>query len=93
MPKVEPDEQGRLILSEEFLQRRHFPSSAEYWLDEREGDLILHQRIEVRGFRFPSCLDCDLRKDCDLRGRNEGCWGWNPSCADCLWAQDIVRCP
>ncbi|MDP3185276.1 MAG: radical SAM protein, partial [Anaerolineales bacterium] len=20
-------------------------------------------------------------------------WGWNPSCADCLWAQDIVRCP
>ncbi len=19
--------------------------------------------------------------------------GWSPSCADCLWAQDIVRCP
>jgi hypothetical protein len=63
MPKVEPDEQGRLVLSEEFLQRRHIPPSTEYWLDEREGDLILHQCIEVRGFHFPSCPDCDLRKD------------------------------
>jgi len=50
-------------------------------------------RSEVRGFRFPSCPNCDLREGCDLRERNEGCWGWNPSCADCLWAQDIVRCP
>ena len=50
-------------------------------------------RSEVRDFRFPSCPDCDLRDSCDLRERNEGCWGWNPSCADCLWAQDIVRCP
>jgi tungsten cofactor oxidoreducase radical SAM maturase len=50
-------------------------------------------RSEVRDFRFPSCPDCDLRETCDLRERNEGCWGWNPSCADCLWAQDIVRCP
>jgi Fe-coproporphyrin III synthase len=50
-------------------------------------------RSEVRGYHFPSCPDCDLRETCDLRERNEGCWGWNPSCADCLWAQDIVRCP
>ncbi|MFZ5918985.1 MAG: tungsten cofactor oxidoreductase radical SAM maturase [Chloroflexota bacterium] len=50
-------------------------------------------RNEVRDFHFPSCPDCDLRETCDLRERNEGCWGWNPSCADCLWAQDIVRCP
>jgi tungsten cofactor oxidoreducase radical SAM maturase len=50
-------------------------------------------RNEVRDFHFPSCPDCDLRASCDLRERNEGCWGWNPSCADCLWAQDIVRCP
>jgi tungsten cofactor oxidoreducase radical SAM maturase len=50
-------------------------------------------RSEVRDFHFPSCPDCDLRETCDLRERNEGCWGWNPSCADCLWAQDIVRCP
>jgi MoaA/NifB/PqqE/SkfB family radical SAM enzyme len=50
-------------------------------------------RSEVRDFHFPSCPDCDLRDSCDLREGNEGCWGWNPSCADCLWAQDIIRCP
>ena len=50
-------------------------------------------RNEVRDFRFPSCPDCDLRETCDLREQNEGCWGWSPSCADCLWAQDIIRCP
>jgi tungsten cofactor oxidoreducase radical SAM maturase len=50
-------------------------------------------RNEVRDYHFPSCPDCDLRETCDLREQNEGCWGWNPSCADCLWAQDIIRCP
>jgi tungsten cofactor oxidoreducase radical SAM maturase len=50
-------------------------------------------RSEVRDFHFPSCPDCDLRESCDLREQNNGCWGWNPSCADCLWAQDIIRCP
>lgn len=64
-------------------------SLAEIWMSEE----YVRFRSEVRGFRFPSCPDCDLRETCDLRRRNEGCWGWNPSCADCLWAQDIVRCP
>ena len=50
-------------------------------------------RYEVANFRFPSCPDCHLRESCDLRQRNQGCWGWNPSCADCLYAQNIVRCP
>ena len=50
-------------------------------------------RGEVRDFAFPSCPNCDLRNNCDLREKNMACWGWNPSCADCLWAQDIVRCP
>ena len=62
---------------------------AETWMTEE----YVRFRSEVRGFHFPSCPDCDLRASCDLRERNEGCWGWNPSCADCLWAQDIVRCP
>ena len=64
-------------------------SLADTWLAE---DYVLF-RSRVRSFYFPSCPDCDLRESCDLRGKNEGCWGWNPSCADCLWAQDIVRCP
>jgi tungsten cofactor oxidoreducase radical SAM maturase len=50
-------------------------------------------RREVQDFHFPSCPDCDLRESCDLREKNEGCWGWSPSCGDCLWAQDIIRCP
>jgi tungsten cofactor oxidoreducase radical SAM maturase len=62
---------------------------AEIWMSEE----FVRFRSEVREFYFPSCPDCDLREGCDLRERNEGCWGWNPSCADCLWAQDIVRCP
>jgi tungsten cofactor oxidoreducase radical SAM maturase len=62
---------------------------ADIWMSED----YVRFRSQVRGFHFPSCPNCDLREDCDLRGRNEGCWGWNPSCADCLWAQDIIRCP
>lgn len=62
---------------------------AETWMSEE----YVRFRSEVRGSYFPSCPDCDLRESCDLRERNEGCWGWNPSCSDCLWAQDIVRCP
>ncbi|MBI5303933.1 MAG: tungsten cofactor oxidoreductase radical SAM maturase [Chloroflexi bacterium] len=64
-------------------------SLAETWMSE---DYVRY-RNEVRSYHFPSCPDCDLRETCDLRERNEGCWGWNPSCADCLWAQDIIRCP
>lgn len=64
-------------------------SLADIWMSE---DYVRY-RSEVKIFRFPSCPDCDLRETCDLRTQNEGCWGWNPSCADCLWAQGIVRCP
>jgi tungsten cofactor oxidoreducase radical SAM maturase len=62
-------------------------------LDIWTSEEYLRFRNEVSSFNFPSCPDCDLRETCDLRERNEGCWGWNPSCADCLYAQDIVRCP
>jgi tungsten cofactor oxidoreducase radical SAM maturase len=64
-------------------------SLADIWMNEE----FTCFRSDVRSFHFPSCPDCDLRETCDLRKNNEGCWGHNPSCADCLWAQDIVRCP
>jgi len=48
-------------------------------------------RAKVRDFRFVSCVDCGLA--CNYAEDNEDCWGNVPSCADCLWAQDIVRCP
>jgi hypothetical protein len=41
MPKVKLTPSGRLILPADFLQRRHIVPPVEYWLDEREGDLIL----------------------------------------------------
>jgi tungsten cofactor oxidoreducase radical SAM maturase len=64
-------------------------SLADIWMSED----YVRFRSEVKTYRFPSCPDCDLRETCDLRARNNACWGWNPSCADCLWAQGIVRCP
>jgi tungsten cofactor oxidoreducase radical SAM maturase len=64
-------------------------SLADIWTSEE----YVRFRSEVKAYRFPSCPDCDLRESCDLRERNLGCWGWNPSCADCLWAQGIIRCP
>ncbi len=64
-------------------------SLAEVWT----SDEYVRFRAEVRRFHFPSCVDCDLRETCDITEANDGCWGWCPSCADCLWAQDIVRCP
>jgi len=48
-------------------------------------------RARVREFRFPSCVDCGLA--CPYTEENEDCLGNVPSCADCLWAQDIIRCP
>lgn len=64
-------------------------SLADIWTSEE----YVRFRSEVKAYRFPSCPDCDLRESCDLRERNLGCWGWNPSCADCLLAQGIIRCP
>jgi tungsten cofactor oxidoreducase radical SAM maturase len=64
-------------------------SLAEIW----NADDYIRFRAEVRRFDFPSCVDCDLRDTCGIAAANDGCWGWCPSCADCLWAQGIVRCP
>ncbi len=49
-------------------------------------------RAKVHAFSFPSCVDCGPRSCC-YADVNEDCWDNKPSCADCLWAQDIVRCP
>ena len=60
---------------------------AEIWTSD---EYVLF-RAKVREMRFPSCVDCGLA--CTYAEDNEDCWGNVPSCADCLWAQDIVRCP
>ena len=48
-------------------------------------------RHKVRAFAFPSCVDCGV--DCGYADLNQDCWGGDPSCADCLYAQGIIRCP
>ncbi|MBN2551065.1 MAG: tungsten cofactor oxidoreductase radical SAM maturase [Anaerolineales bacterium] len=48
-------------------------------------------RAHVNDFRFPSCVECGM--DCTYAQENTDCWGNDPSCADCLWAHDIIRCP
>jgi tungsten cofactor oxidoreducase radical SAM maturase len=62
-------------------------SLAEIWTSEE----YLNFRAKVHDFRFPSCVDCGM--DCTYAQENSDCWGNDPSCADCLWAQDILQCP
>jgi len=57
------------------------------WMSEE----YVRFRAKVRAFDFPSCVDCGLA--CDIAESNEDCYTNGPSCADCLWAQDIIRCP
>ena len=44
MAQVTIDANGKLKLPAEFLSRRHISADTEYWLDQRNGDLILHPR-------------------------------------------------
>jgi tungsten cofactor oxidoreducase radical SAM maturase len=62
-------------------------SLAEIWTSEE----YVNFRTKVHDFRFPSCVDCGM--DCTYAQENSDCWGNDPSCADCLWAQDILQCP
>ena len=57
------------------------------WMSEE----YVRFRTKVRAFDFPSCVDCGLA--CDIAESNEDCYTNAPSCADCLWAHDIIRCP
>jgi hypothetical protein len=54
----------------------------------------LHCRTCVRNAWSEPVEDmADATFDRVVVGLNDGCWGWCPSCADCLWAQGIVTCP
>ncbi|MEM0021382.1 MAG: tungsten cofactor oxidoreductase radical SAM maturase [Fervidicoccaceae archaeon] len=51
-------------------------------------------RFVTRNYFYPSCTDCSLRDSCDfVKSSNLDCWGNSPSCADCLWARNLVHCP
>lgn len=62
-------------------------------LDIWTSDDYLRFRSLVGRFEFPSCTDCQFADGCDMALRNGiDCWGNTPSCGDCLWARDIIRC-
>ncbi len=62
-------------------------------LDAWNSREYLKFRYRVRNFNFAPCMECEVREDCEYALNNEDCWGNSPSCADCLWAQGIVKCP
>ncbi|MBC3888129.1 radical SAM protein [Acetobacterium paludosum] len=44
--------------------------------------------------QYPSCVDCDLRGGCSLvEDTKYDCYFNTPSCADCLWVRNFIRCP
>jgi hypothetical protein len=47
MPKIITDDQGRLALPDDFVQRRRLAANLEYWLDEREGEPLSHPNIPL----------------------------------------------
>jgi len=72
MPKIFADNDGNLILPKNFMERRLMRSCSEYWLDEREGDLILHPRIpNARKLYIEPTTVCNLK--CSTCIRNV--WG------------------
>lgn len=51
-------------------------------------------RFTVHNSLYPSCIDCPLRDGCEfIESTNADCWGNEHSCADCLWARGLVKCP
>lgn len=50
-------------------------------------------RDSVLHVDHPSCVDCDLRDGCSYVDDTEfDCLGNSPSCGDCLWNRNIIRC-
>ena len=60
-------------------------------VDVWTSDEYVTFRGRVHDFRFPSCVECGM--DCTYAQENIDCFGNEPSCADCLWAQRILNCP
>lgn len=50
-------------------------------------------RKDVKNTKHPSCIDCDFREGCDFILDTEfDCYSYSPSCADCLWNRNIIKC-
>jgi len=50
-------------------------------------------RNVVHNNLYPSCIDCDLVEGCDMVNDSAmDCYGYSPSCGDCLWSRKFVIC-
>ena len=62
MPKITTDDRGRLILPDDFLERRRLAPDVEFWLDEREGEMILRPRLpNARKLYIEATSGCNLQ--------------------------------
>ncbi|KUK14609.1 MAG: Radical SAM domain protein [bacterium 42_11] len=60
------------------------------WMD-REYTVF---RFIMKNYVYPSCTDCHLKESCDfVLTADQDCWANSPSCADCLWARNLILCP
>jgi tungsten cofactor oxidoreducase radical SAM maturase len=73
-----------------YLGNVHEKSLREIWLQRG----YMNFRETVEDFKFPSCADCNCVNYCNYTLDNSvDCWSNSPSCADCLWARNIIACP
>ena len=63
MPIIIKGTDNNIHLPQDFLQRRHVPERMEYWLDEREGELLLQPRLpDAKKLYIEVTTSCNL--DC-----------------------------
>ena len=62
MSKVTMNIKKGVVLPEDFLQRRHLPENLDYWLTERNGELILHPCLpEAAKLYIEPTTGCNLQ--------------------------------
>ncbi len=50
-------------------------------------------RESVLNTKHPSCVDCNFEDSCSFIETTEyDCLSYTPSCADCLWNRNIIKC-
>lgn len=61
MGYITPNSNGEILIPDDFLQRRNLDLTTEFWLDEREGDLILYPMLpDARKLYIEATTACNL---------------------------------
>lgn len=65
-------------------------SLVDIWNNKRYQEL----RYTIHGNFHPSCMDCKFVDGCSYAMDTlEDCYKMQPTCADCLWGREFIRCP